>query len=290
MQISRAVITAAGPDQQSLPLQNLVDSQGNHATALELILGEVVAAGVEQVALVIQPNGTESYHSAAGRFAERLTFVEQPDPRGYGDALLRAESFIQGAPFLHLVGDHLYISSIGKGCAEQVVALAASESCSVSGVQANRENMLPYFGAVGGRRVPNRQDLYEITNVLEKPTPTIAEQELVIAGLRASHYLCLFGVHVLTPTIMTILRASLDGLPSDQSLQLSPALAELARRERYLALQVQGARYNIGVKYGLLRSQLALALAGDDRDMILTELLELVATRHNPSAVPRQTP
>jgi UTP--glucose-1-phosphate uridylyltransferase len=52
----------------------------------------------------------------------------------------------------------------------------------------------------------------------------------------------------------------------------------MAQRERYLALCVQGSRHNIGVKYGLLRSQLALALAGDDRDDILTELLELVAT------------
>lgn len=283
MHISRAVITAAGPGQQSLPLQRIVNRHGKDATALELILSEVVEAGVEEVCVVIRPGVADSYSSAAGEHASRLTFVEQDNPIGYGDALLRAESFVNDAPFLHLVGDHLYVSAIERGCARQVVDSAKAEECSVSGVQASRENMLPYFGTVGGRRVANRSDLYEINNVLEKPTPTVAEQELVVAGLRASHYLCLFGVHVLTPTVMTILRETIAAAQTGETIQLSPALAELSRRERYLALQVQGARYNIGAKYGLLRSQLALALAGDDRDQILTELLELVATRSGPT-------
>jgi len=280
MHISRAVITAAGPGQQSLPLQRIVDQHGKAATALELILSEVVEAGVEEVCVVICPGFAESYESAAGEHASRLTFVEQSNPAGYGDALLRAESFTNNAPFLHLVGDHLYVSATDRGCARQVVDLAAAEECSVSGVQASRENMLPYFGTVGGRRVANRNDLYEIKNVIEKPTPTVAEQELVVAGLRASHYLCLFGVHALTPTVMAILRETMAAAKPGEKIALSPALAELSRRERYLALQVQGSRYNIGAKYGLLRSQLALALAGDDRDQILTELLELVVTRN----------
>ena len=279
MHISRAVITAAGPGQQALPLQQIVNRHGTDATALELILDEVVEAGVEEICVVICPGFADQYSAAAGVHASRLTFVEQSNPAGYGDALLRSESFVGNSPFLHLVGDHLYVSSTERGCARQVVELATAEECAVSGVQSTRENMLPHFGTVGGQRVANRRDLYEISNVIEKPTPTVAEQELVVAGLRASHYLCLFGVHVLPSTIMTILR-EMAAVENGGNFQLSPALAELARRERYLALQVQGSRYNIGMKYGLLRSQLALALAGDDRDQILTELLELVATRN----------
>jgi len=34
---------------------------------------------------------------------------------------------------------------------------------------------------------------------MTKPTPTLAETELPVAGLRAGHYLCFFGMHVLTP-------------------------------------------------------------------------------------------
>ncbi|MCA9218644.1 MAG: hypothetical protein KDB27_36495, partial [Planctomycetales bacterium] len=137
-----------------------------------------------------------------------------------------------------------------------------------------------YFGTVNGRRVAGRTDLYEITNVIEKPTPTQAEQELIVAGLRSGYYLCMFGMHVLTPTVMTILSEVLQGNMNGNSLSapLAYALTELSRRERYLALQVRGVRHNMGMKYGLLRSQLALALSGQDRDQILSELVELLAT------------
>jgi UTP--glucose-1-phosphate uridylyltransferase len=62
-------------------------------------------------------------------------------------------------------------------------------------------------------------------------------------------------------------------------VQLSRALDALARRERYLALEVQGRRFNIGIRYGLLMAQLALALDGADRDNVLTQLVELLAVR-----------
>ena len=60
---------------------------------------------------------------------------------------------------------------------------------------------------------------------------------------------------------------------------LSPALAQLAQRERYLALDLDGTRYNIGVKYGMFVAQLALALSGRDREEILAKLVELLAAR-----------
>ena len=115
--------------------------------------------------------------------------------------------------------------------------------------------------------------------VVEKPTPTTAEQHLVVAGQRAGHYLCLFGMHVLMPTIFELLDRSVGQLGEGQTANLSSSLDRLAQSERYLAAQLEGERYNIGEKYGLLIAQLAIALAGDDRDRILTELVELLAKR-----------
>ena len=57
------------------------------------------------------------------------------------------------------------------------------------------------------------------------------------------------------------------------------ALARLAKRERYLACELEAHRYDIGVKYGLLTAQLALALDGQDRDEVLSGLVELLARR-----------
>jgi UTP--glucose-1-phosphate uridylyltransferase len=83
-------------------------------------------------------------------------------------------------------------------------------------------------------------------------------------------------MHVLTPGVMEVLGEQINSTKG--SVALSDALNKSAQREQYLALRVRASRYNIGVKYGFLKGQLALALSGKDRDDILTELLELVAT------------
>ena len=149
----------------------------------------------------------------------------------------------------------------------------------LSAVQATHESKLPDYGAVGGKRVGGRRRLYAVDGVLEKPTPTEAEQRLIVPGLRAGHYLCFFGMHVLTPAVLELLAADVAAAGEAGGVQLSPALARLATQERYLAYEVEGRRFDIGARYGLLVAQLALALEGDDRDEVLADLVELLATR-----------
>lgn len=279
MHLRKAVITAAGRDQRRLPLQTFVDRDGVDKTALQIIIEEVLAAGIEEVGLVIAPGDHETYSRAAGPYVDRMRFLEQRQPRGYGHALSLARDFTGDEAFLHLVSDHLYISRQPARCAQQVVECARAENCSVSAVQETRETMLPYYGTVGVRRLPRQQTLYEIETIVEKPTPSEAEQKLLVPGLRAGHYLCLFGIHVFTPTLMNLLAETVERAGPERTVQLTPALARLAAQERYLALEVQGLRYNIGVKYGLLVAQLALALDGADRDDVLVQLVELLALR-----------
>jgi UTP--glucose-1-phosphate uridylyltransferase len=223
MKIRKAVITAAGPRQRSLPLQTLIDRDGVEKPVLRIIVEEALRAGVEEIALVVSPGDETPYARVAGDHAGRLRFIPQPEPLGYGHAVLCAREFVGQEAFLHLVGDHLYISRTDQGCAQQLVEVAENQACAVSAVQATRENLLPHFGAVGGQRVAGSADLYRIDTVIEKPTPTEAEQRLAVPGLRAGHYLCFFGLHVLTPTVMDFL---------GPGITLSAALAELARREQ----------------------------------------------------------
>ncbi|HEX8524646.1 MAG TPA: sugar phosphate nucleotidyltransferase [Tepidisphaeraceae bacterium] len=279
MKIKKAIITAAGRNQRALPLQTLVDVDGVTKSALRVVVDEVVSAGVEEVCVVTVPGDREAYQRAAGEQVGRLCFVEQAEPRGYGHALYAAKDFVAGENFLHLVSDHLPISRTKERCAQQLVRTATAENCAVSAVQPTRENMLPHFGTIGGRRVPEARNLYEVETVVEKPTPTEAEQSLIVPGLRSGHYLCFFGMHVLTPGVMEILGELTREGAGEQRIQLSTALNALAGRERYVALQVEGNRYDIGGKYGLFYAQLALALEGTERDEVLTQLVEMLATR-----------
>lgn len=279
MKITKAVITAAGRKQRTLPLQTLIDRDSAEKSVLGIIVEETLRAGVEEICVVVRPGDEAAYAAVAGDHAGRLHFVQQQDSLGYGHAIYCAKEFVGGDPFLHLVGDHLYVSRTEMGCAQQLVDVAQAENCAVSAVQATRESMLPYYGAVGGSRVPGRADLYRVETVIEKPTPTTAEQRLIVSGLRAGHYLCFFGMHVLTPTVLDILGRQIEAAGAAGGVTLSSALAELAQREQVLALEKQDWRYDVGVKYGLLTAQLALALNGQDRDEVLSRLLELLAVR-----------
>jgi UTP--glucose-1-phosphate uridylyltransferase len=277
MKIRKAVITAAGPDQRTLPLQTLVDRDGKTKTALTIIIEEALHSGAEEICVVVHAGDAEVYRAAAGSQGKRLQFIEQTKSLGYGHAAWSARPFTANDPFLLLVGDHLYLSHETRSCTRQLVEVAAAENCAVSAVQATHESKLPYYGVVGGRLEPNAARLYLASEVLEKPTPTVAEQRLIVPGLRAGHYLCFFGMHVLTPAVMEILETE---IAAGRRPTLSETLARLALRERYLAHEVAGSRYDIGLKYGLLNAQLALALNSPARTEVLANLVALLAQEH----------
>ena len=231
MKIRKAVVTCAAPDQRTLPLQRVVDRDGKEKALLRIVLDEVAAAGVEQAAVVICPGDQDAYGKAGEGSGVDLHFIEQSNPRGYGDALHRAADFVGLESFVHLVGDHLYVSATEKRCAQQLVEVAETNDCSVSAVQATRENMLPYYGTIGGKRVQQHKHLYEVDTVREKPTPTEAGQDLMVPGLRAGHYLCLFGMHVLTPTVMQLLAEQINDTPDELGID-EAAAAPLEDRSR----------------------------------------------------------
>jgi len=280
VEIKKAVITAAGKNQRALPLQTLVDRDGQSKAALQILIEEVLKTGIEEFGVVVAPGSQDAFRRAAGPHENRLHFVEQTEPAGYGHAVFCASGFTGRAPFLLMVGDHLYLSrSTQKNCAQQLVEAAQKEACAISAVQATHESKLPYYGAVGGRLLPGRKGIYQIEQVIEKPTPTEAEQRIIVPGLRVGNYLCFFGMHILTATVMDLLGEAVRRTTARGSVALSPVLAELAQRERYLACELEGRRFDIGLKYGLLMAQLALAINGQDREDVLAHLVELLALR-----------
>jgi UTP--glucose-1-phosphate uridylyltransferase len=276
--VRKAVITAAAPSQRALPLQTLVDGDGNKKSLLQILIEQSLTAGAEEIAVVVCPGDEAPYAQAAGPHAASVRFIPQAEPRGYGHAIHCARGFLNNDPFLHMVGDHLYVNTAPQPSAQRLVEMAQKERCSVSGVQPTRESLLSRYGTVGGRRVAARSGVYRVDTVIEKPTPTEAELKLLVPGIRAGYYLCFFGIHVFTPAVMEILERKL-AVTSDRPVTLVDALAELARQEQYLAIEDEGRRYDLGATYGLLIAQLALALNGRDRGEVLSQMVELFADR-----------
>src|ERR1035438_4615440 len=100
------------------------------------------------------PGDEIRYARVASDHAGRLRFVPQPEPLGYGDAVLCARDFVGQDPFLHLVGDRLYISRTEKGCAQHLVEVAEAQACAVSAVQATRCWSLSRYGKDYAERLP----------------------------------------------------------------------------------------------------------------------------------------
>ncbi len=265
------------PMHGDLPLQHVTVGDGGTKRVAALQIEELLDAGVSEVALVVRPGHQRSYSELREQFGDALVAIEQPTPRGFGDAVLCAEDWVNGEPFIVQVCDHVFVTASAASCTRQLVDVAAREDCAVSGVQVNAESALPYFGAIGGTRVKGSPRLYAVQTILEKPTPTVAEERCIIPGLRQGTYLQLFGAHALTPGVFAILRAQKAALGPDEKLGLTEALAVLATREQYLALEVDGQRVDLESPFGLLRAQLALALNGSRRDEVLRLILEEVA-------------
>ncbi len=316
MEIKKAVITAGGRGARLFPAANtvhkamlpLIDRDGLAKPVLQIIAEEALASGIEEVCVVCAPGDEEQYRGTfqalrenlmegyenvdwareqAGRVDEllrRLRFAVQAEPLGYGHAVYCAREFTGSDPFLLLLSDHLYVSHRPTRCAQQLIDLATEEACAVAAVHSTPEHLVGRYGTLTGKHTTRHAGVYRIERILEKPSLSVAEQSLLTAGLRSGHYLCFFGMHVLTPAIFTLLEQALAEAQG-RAVQLTPSLQELARREQYLALEVAGSRYDIGRKFGLLQTQLALAMAGVDRDEALRTLVELTAhTRLEPRA------
>jgi UTP--glucose-1-phosphate uridylyltransferase len=317
LQITKAVITAAGRGARQYPASDtvqkamlpLVDRDGLTKPVLQIIAEEALESGIEEICIVSAPGDEAVYRNHFRNYAanlrasfqgmewseeqarrlldleQRLQFAIQPEPLGYGHAVWCAREFAGSQPFLLLLGDHLYLSSDSRRCARQLIDLAAAENGAVSAVQATREHLIHQYGTLTGRRLPQRPDVYTIDEIIEKPNPTLAELRLLVPGLRAGHYLCFFGMHVLTPTIFELLdEAVREDRRELGQIQLTTALNALARSEKYLALETRGSRFNLGVKFGVVEAQLALAMAGVDREQILAVLVDSLTRLHqNPA-------
>lgn len=272
---NKAVITSAGVTHRHLPVQTLTGREGYPVTTLYSQIQELVEAGIREIGMVISP-GTESlYMEAAGEHVDKLSFIVQKERLGYGHAVSLTRDFVGDDDFILMVGDHIFVSQHpGKNCVTQVIEPYLQENCPVSAVQSTHESQIRFFGTIGGEYFDANRSLYRIHEVIEKPTPTEAEEKLWVPGMRSGYYLCFFGIHLLTPRIFDYLTLTENGTFTG----FSEALLAYGKEGQYLAVELKGKRYDLENRHGLLFAQLALALDSKHRDEVLSGLVSLLAS------------
>ena len=267
--VTRAVIPVAGLGSRMGPISKampksmfpLVDSRGRLRPLLHHACMEASAAGIDSVAIVVNPQQTDLLHryfTAAGKESAaelpvNIDFISQPQPRGLGDAIMLAEHFAADEPFMMLLGDHVWVSDKqARPSAAQVVdAYVEHRGAAMIGVQVVSPEVLPSVGAARGRLVKDR--VYVCEDIVEKPSAEVARQRLVSPDLGQEKYLAHNGIYVFSPDIFDCLRELSRAYRSaGEELQLTSAQQLLLKRrpQDYFLLNVAGRCMDCGAPAG----------------------------------------
>src|SRR3954468_10294570 len=292
--VRKAVITAAGRGTRQYPASTavqkemfpLVDRDGLPKPVIQIICEEAIDSGIEQICIVTQPGESSLYRDyfrrmgddesrrfrgkdwailaseKLGAFGERLSFAEQSTPEGFGHAVYQAKKFVGDDPFLLLLGDHVYISDTKDRCARQLIAVFEQYMLdAVTGVQPTLERQLHLFGTIRGKPIEPARGIYKAELIIEKPSIEVAREQLATPGLPAGNYLSHFGQHVFSPRIFDSLEYLIkNDLREKGEIQLTAAQEHLRQQSdgKYWVAITRGQRYDTGIPYGLMETQLAL--------------------------------
>lgn len=310
--VKKAVIPVAGRGTRQYPASRavpkamfpLVDRDGRSKPLIQILVEEAVEAGIEEVCIVTASGQEKVYREYFGAsneaalqgfrgkdwaileseklagLGERLRFVEQESPEGFGHAVYQARRFVGDEPFLLMLGDHVYVSDTKDRCAKQIILAFEEFNPEVmTAVAPTLERQLHLFGVVRGRAMDVGRGVYVAEKIVEKPGIDEARRTLGTPGLPTGTYLGHFGMHIFSSRIFESLEYLIKSdVRHDGEIQLTAAQEHLrSRSAQYCAVVVQGQRYDTGVPFGLVEAQMALALSGAHRAEFCEAMVRILA-------------
>jgi UTP--glucose-1-phosphate uridylyltransferase len=283
--IRKAVIPAAGLGTRFLPATKAVPKELLPIVdipTIQYIVAEAVAAGVRDVILVVA-RGKESivdHFDIAGELEAHLArtgknelrkqmraianmanviTVRQQEPLGLGHAVLCAKDVVGDEPFVVMLGDDIIDAPV-PGAKQLADCWERHGLGTVALMQVPREETSMY-GIAAGHPVDERT--IRIEQVVEKPKQDPPSELAVI------------GRYVLPPSVFGVLEQVKPGVGGE--IQLTDALAVLAREEGLLGYRFEGDRYDAGDRVGYLKANVAFALRRPELGPALREWLRQVA-------------
>lgn len=269
-----AVIPAAGLGTRFLPVTKTIPKEMLpivDTPMIDLVIAEVAAAGVDEVIVVSAPGKEplDRYFASAprledrlardGRFVElaqvrrdgsgpRITVIHQDEPRGNGDAVLRARDLVGDHPFLMIWGDDLATATVPV--ARQLVECRERQNGgSVAGVMRVPPEQVSRYGIVEGE--PAGERTWRMRRIVEKPE----------AGETASDLAQVHG-YVLEPEIFAVLERTAAGRGGE--VWLADAVSTLAGSAPVWAYAFAGERFDTGDRLGYLQAVVSAALERPD--------------------------
>jgi UTP--glucose-1-phosphate uridylyltransferase len=175
----------------------------------------------------------------------RIVSLRQKSPLGLGHAVLCAASVVGDQPFGVILGDDLIDSEVPA--IAQLIEVYERHGKGVVALMDVDPADAHLYGIAAGRVLGDDERTLQVTQIVEKPAPGSAPSNHAVIGR-----------YVLPPSIFEILRNTPPGVNGE--IQLTDALAVLARTEGLLGYRFRGERYDAGDRLGYLKANLAYAL------------------------------
>jgi len=156
-----------------------------------------------------------------------------------GDAILNGEILVGNNPTAVILADDLCINENGDSVLKQMVELYKIHKCCIVAVEEIDINDSDKYGIIEGNKLED--NLYKITNMIEKPSPELAPTNMAIIGR-----------YILTPDIFAIIKETKPGKGGE--IQITDALLTLAKQTKVLAYKFEGKRFDCGSIDGFMEA------------------------------------
>lgn len=269
VKVRKAVIPAAGLGTRMLPETKTIPKEMlplGDKPSIQYIVEEAVASGIEDILIITNRSkaAMEDYFDYHPELEERLTksgrlddaalirstadmaniqFVRQKQTLGLGHAIWTARRFVGDEPFAVLLGDDVMYSE--RPVIGQLIETAEQEKMPVVGVQQVSPEAIGQYCSLDVE--PCRDNVFLVHDMVEKPRPEQVFSQYAILGR-----------YVLTPDIFEILEHLTPGYGGE--IQLTDALAVMARQGKMMAVDFEGKRYDTGSLQGYLECVIEMSL------------------------------
>lgn len=189
----------------------------------------------------IRGTAKEHYLTEIRSVIDKCTFsyTRQIEMKGLGHAILTGETLIGHEPFAVILADDL-CDNDSKAVLTQMTELFAqhSDCCIVAVEEVPLEETYKY-GVIAGDAI--NDNLYKVTNMVEKPEPKDAPSNLAIIGR-----------YILIPEIFAVIETTQPGKGGE--IQITDALLTLAKQGKVLAYKFDGKRFDCGSVDGFVEA------------------------------------
>ena len=283
--VRKAVIPAAGLGTRFLPATKAMAKEMLPIVdkpTIQFIVEEAIASGIEDILIVtgkakrpiedhfdsnleLEMNLKEKGKDDLLQLVTETTglnlhFIRQSHPLGLGHAVLQAKSFVGNEPFVVMLGDDLMEDKIPLS-KQLINNYEATHASTIAVMDVSHKDVDKYGIINPGEEV--EKDLFNVINFVEKPKVEEAPSNMAIIGR-----------YLLTPEIFGILENQKPGAGNE--IQLTDAIDTLNKTQRVFAHKYTGTRYDVGDKFGFMKTSLEYSLRHpqikDDMKQLILDL------------------